>query len=63
METRRRGSTEPARRLLSPWVLSQSAVEGAIVGIRSEGEADQLPGAADLRLSETELEEIESAIP
>jgi aryl-alcohol dehydrogenase-like predicted oxidoreductase len=45
------------------WVLSQPAVAGAIVGIRSEGEANQLPGAADLRLSETELEEIESAIP
>ena len=45
------------------WVLSQSAIAGAIVGIRGEGEADQLPGAADLRLSETELEEIESAIP
>jgi aryl-alcohol dehydrogenase-like predicted oxidoreductase len=45
------------------WVLSQSAIAGAIVGIRGEGEADQLPGAADLPLSETELEEIESAIP
>jgi aryl-alcohol dehydrogenase-like predicted oxidoreductase len=45
------------------WVLRQPAVAGAIVGIRSVPEAEQLPGAAELRLAEGELKEIESAIP
>jgi aryl-alcohol dehydrogenase-like predicted oxidoreductase len=45
------------------WVLRQPAVAGAIVGIRSEPEAEQLPGAADLELSADELREIESAVP
>ena len=45
------------------WVLRQPAVAGAIVGIRSVPEAEQLPGAADLRLRADELQEIESAIP
>jgi aryl-alcohol dehydrogenase-like predicted oxidoreductase len=45
------------------WVLRQPAVAGAIVGIRSVPEAEQLPGAAALRLTEDELQEIESAIP
>jgi aryl-alcohol dehydrogenase-like predicted oxidoreductase len=45
------------------WVLHQAAVAGAIVGIRSEREAEQLPGAADLSLDPDELREIESAVP
>jgi aryl-alcohol dehydrogenase-like predicted oxidoreductase len=45
------------------WVLRQPAVAGAIVGIRNVPEAEQLPGAADLRLTADELQEIESAIP
>jgi aryl-alcohol dehydrogenase-like predicted oxidoreductase len=45
------------------WVLRQPAVAGAIVGIRSVPEAEQLPGAAELRLTAGELKEIESAIP
>jgi aryl-alcohol dehydrogenase-like predicted oxidoreductase len=45
------------------WVLRQRAVAGAIVGVRSVLEAEQLPGAADLALTEDELREIESAIP
>jgi len=45
------------------WVLAQPAVAGAIVGIRNALEAEQLPGAADLRLVPNELEEIESAAP
>jgi aryl-alcohol dehydrogenase-like predicted oxidoreductase len=45
------------------WVLRQPAVAGAIVGIRNEPEAEQLPGAADLHLDPDELQEIESAAP
>jgi aryl-alcohol dehydrogenase-like predicted oxidoreductase len=45
------------------WVLRQPVVAGAIVGIRNVPEAEQLPGAADLRLTADELQEIESAIP
>jgi aryl-alcohol dehydrogenase-like predicted oxidoreductase len=45
------------------WVLRQPVVAGAIVGIRNVPEAEQLPGAADLRLTADELKEIESAIP
>jgi aryl-alcohol dehydrogenase-like predicted oxidoreductase len=45
------------------WVLRQPPVAGAIVGVRSVPEAEQLPGAADLRLTADELREIESAIP
>ena len=45
------------------WVLRQPAVAGAIVGIRNVPEAEQLPGAAGLRLTADELQEIESAIP
>jgi aryl-alcohol dehydrogenase-like predicted oxidoreductase len=43
------------------WVLSHPAVAGAIVGIRSAQEAEQLVGAADLELDQDELSEIESA--
>ena len=45
------------------WVLHQPAVAGAIVGIRNESEAEQLPGAAELQLDQAELQEIESAAP
>jgi aryl-alcohol dehydrogenase-like predicted oxidoreductase len=45
------------------WVLRQPAVAGAIVGVRSVPEAEQLPGAAELRLTADELREIDSAIP
>jgi len=45
------------------WVLRQPSVTGAIVGIRSVPEAEQLPAAADLRLTADELREIEQAIP
>ncbi len=45
------------------WVLQRPAIAGAIVGIRNAPEAEQLPGAADLRLSPGEIEEVESAAP
>jgi aryl-alcohol dehydrogenase-like predicted oxidoreductase len=45
------------------WVLAQPAVTGAIVGIRSEREAEQLPGAADMRLDPDELRQVESSAP
>ena len=45
------------------WVLAQPAVAGAIVGIRSPGEADELPGAADLELDPDELRQLASALP
>jgi aryl-alcohol dehydrogenase-like predicted oxidoreductase len=45
------------------WVLGHPAVAGAIVGIRSEREAEQLAGATDLHLDEAERQEIESAVP
>ena len=45
------------------WVLARPAAAGAIVGIRNEQEAGQLPGAADLQLAPDELQEIESAAP
>jgi len=45
------------------WLLHRSGVSGAIVGIRSEREAEQLPGAASLRLDPAELLEIETAAP
>jgi aryl-alcohol dehydrogenase-like predicted oxidoreductase len=45
------------------WVLAQPAVTGAIAGIRSEREAEQLPGAADLQLDPDELRQVESSAP
>ena len=45
------------------WVLRRSAVAGAIVGVRSVREAQELPGAAGLRLDPADLEEIEGALP
>jgi aryl-alcohol dehydrogenase-like predicted oxidoreductase len=57
----RRGRTQAQVALA--WVLAQAEVTGAIVGIRNEREAEQLPGAADWRLGQDELREIESAAP
>ena len=45
------------------WLLHRPGVTGAIVGIRTEREAEQLPGAASLRLEPDELLEIETAAP
>jgi aryl-alcohol dehydrogenase-like predicted oxidoreductase len=45
------------------WVLKGQAVTGAIVGVRTAQEAQELPGAADLRLDPAEIEEIEASIP
>ena len=45
------------------WLLHRPGVTGAIVGIRNEREAQQLPGAASLRLEPDELLEIETAAP
>jgi aryl-alcohol dehydrogenase-like predicted oxidoreductase len=45
------------------WALKGEAVTGAIVGVRTVQEAQELPGAADLRLDPAEIEEIEGSIP
>ena len=45
------------------WVTAQPAVAGAIVGIRTEAEADALPAAADLQLDPDELRRLASAAP
>lgn len=45
------------------WLLQRPAVAGVIVGVRNESEAEELPGAADLRLSADELAAIEAAAP
>ena len=45
------------------WVLQGQAVSGAIVGVRSVGEAAELPGAAALRLDPADLEEIQASLP
>ena len=57
----RHGAT--AAQVALAWVLQRRAVAGAIVGIRNEREAEELPGAAELRLAPDELREIESAAP
>jgi aryl-alcohol dehydrogenase-like predicted oxidoreductase len=44
------------------WVLHGQAVAGAIVGVRRVQEAEELPGAATLRLEPADLEEIEAAL-
>jgi aryl-alcohol dehydrogenase-like predicted oxidoreductase len=43
------------------WVIAQPALAGAIVGIRNEREAEELPGAARLTLAADELREIAAA--
>jgi aryl-alcohol dehydrogenase-like predicted oxidoreductase len=45
------------------WVLHGEAVVGAIVGVRSVAEAEELPGAAGLKLELDDREEIEAAVP
>ena len=45
------------------WVLSRPAVAGAIVGVRNEREAAELPDAAALRLTPDELHALEAAVP
>ena len=45
------------------WVTAQPAVAGAIVGIRSEAEADALPAAADVQLESDELRRLASVAP
>ena len=57
----RRGRT--AAQVALAWVLQGQTVAGAIVGVRTVQEAQELPGAADLRLDTAELEEIEGSIP
>jgi aryl-alcohol dehydrogenase-like predicted oxidoreductase len=44
------------------WTLSNPAVTGAIVGFRSPGQVAGIIGAAEFRLPETELAEIEAAL-
>ena len=58
---RPRGRT--AAQVALAWLLHRPGVAGAIVGIRSVQEAQELPGAAELRLDEAELREIEDAAP
>ena len=57
----RKGRT--AAQVALAWVLQGQAVTGAIVGVRTVQEAQELPGAADLRLGPAELEELEGSIP
>jgi len=45
------------------WVLSRRGVSGAIVGVRSARESEDLPGAAELQLSDRELQALEAAAP
>ena len=45
------------------WVLSRPAVAGAIVGVRNEREAEQLPACAALLLEPDELDALEAAAP
>ena len=45
------------------WVLTRPAVAGAIVGVRSARESEDLPRAAGLQLSDPELQALEAAAP
>jgi aryl-alcohol dehydrogenase-like predicted oxidoreductase len=45
------------------WVLSRRSVSGAIVGVRSARESEDLPGAAGLQLSDREVHALEAAAP
>jgi len=42
------------------WTLRRPEVTGAIVGMRSPQQVDGVAGAADFRLSDSEIAEIES---
>ncbi len=44
------------------WVLRQPAVTGAIIGIRNEREAREMPGGLNWKLTEQELQAIEQAL-
>lgn len=57
----RTGAT--AAQVALAWVLRGRGVAGAIVGVRSVREAQELPGAAALGLDQAALEEIEAALP
>jgi aryl-alcohol dehydrogenase-like predicted oxidoreductase len=57
----RHGGT--AAQVALAWLLHQPGVAGAIVGVRTVREAEQLPGAARLQLAPDELREIETAAP
>jgi aryl-alcohol dehydrogenase-like predicted oxidoreductase len=52
-----------AAQIALAWVLHHGGVAGAIVGVRSPQEAQELPGAAALRLEPAELEALEAAAP
>jgi aryl-alcohol dehydrogenase-like predicted oxidoreductase len=45
------------------WTLRHPAVSAAIVGGRRPDQVDGTVGAADFRLSESEVEEVEAALP
>jgi aryl-alcohol dehydrogenase-like predicted oxidoreductase len=45
------------------WTLRHPAVSAAIVGGRRPDQVDGIVGAADFRLSESEVEEVEAALP
>jgi aryl-alcohol dehydrogenase-like predicted oxidoreductase len=57
----RRGGT--AAQVALAWVLHHDGVAGAIVGVRSPREAQELPGVVGLRLEPAELEALEAAAP
>jgi aryl-alcohol dehydrogenase-like predicted oxidoreductase len=57
----RHGAT--AAQVALAWVVGRPGVSGAIAGIRSEREAEQLPGVATIELDQDDLQEIETAVP
>ncbi len=48
--------------LAIPWVLRQSALTGAIIGIRNEEEANAMAGGVDWKLTDEEMETIDNAL-
>ena len=56
-------TSRTAAQVALAWVLHGEAVVGAIVGVRSVPEADELPGVANLRLEPDDLQELEAALP
>jgi len=52
-----------AAQIALAWVLHHEGVAGAIVGVRSPQEAEELPGVVGLRLEPAELEALEAAAP
>jgi aryl-alcohol dehydrogenase-like predicted oxidoreductase len=57
----REGAT--AAQVALAWVLAREEVAGTIVGIRSTAEAEALPGAASLQLSDEDAAELETVAP